>query len=219
MLWMQIEIERILEHLADYHELVETTIAKDMAEQTKNLFQSDTEYDPALFEADIDETKWIYESYFPRFLRYSLIVTTVMILETQLVKLCDIIKAKRGLLVRSKDLKGDTLNQCKRYLEDIAKLPLNQLFWDKAADLSKVRNCIVHAMGDIELSNDRNRLRDLVRANQGLITGDTVFTGLEENILYVSPEFCTRSIKNIQQLFDDVFKAAGFSDSKSSEKA
>ncbi|MBI5028921.1 MAG: hypothetical protein HZB51_00160 [Chloroflexi bacterium] len=213
MIWMQIEVESVLKHLAEYHKLVEATIAKDMTDKTENLFQSEDEYDPALFDVELDEAKWIYESYFPRFLRYSLIVTTVMILETQLAELCDVIKNKKGLAVRAKDLKGDTLSQCKKYLEDVAKVSLIQSLWDKVIDLSKVRNCIVHAMGDMELSNDRIRLRDLVKANQGLTTGDTVFSGLEKNTLYISPDYCMLSIENIRQVFEDIFKSAGFQSS------
>ncbi|MBI5301389.1 MAG: hypothetical protein HY868_04560 [Chloroflexi bacterium] len=167
---------------------------------------------------EIDSVKEIYENYFPHFLRYSLIVTIVMILETQMIRLCDKIKLDRGLSMRSKDLKGDTLNQCKRYLEDVANLSLEQSLWDHIVDLSKVRNCIVHAMGDIELSNDRNHLRELVRRNQGLRIGDTVFSGLEKNILDLSPEYCRRSIQNVLTLFDNIFKAAGYKDLISSQQ-
>lgn len=213
MLWVQIETPQLLKHLANYHDLMEARLEQDASSAVDAILQSQRQRDSALFEADVDETKWIYENYFPRFLRYSLIMTLVMILETQLVKLCDSIKVKRNLSVRSKDLKGDTLNQCKKFLESVAKLSLDQALWNRVIDVSKVRNCIVHSMGDIELSNDKNRLLDLVRANQGIAVGDTVFQGLERNTIFISSEYCAQSIQHVAMLFDNIFDGAGFGNS------
>jgi hypothetical protein len=211
---LRTETISILRHLADYHSMVESRIEADKQNETEELnevvHQSD---DPGLFAAEADDLLWVYESYFPRFLRYSLIVTLVMVMESQLIKICDDLRLKRNLRLKSKDLKGDTFSQCKRYLEEIAQLPLKTSLWEGLADLLKVRNCIVHTMGNIESSNDKNRLCAIAKTGSGLSLGSTVFTGLDKNIIYLSPEYCERAIMDVIDFFDDIFNTAGYGDS------
>jgi len=67
-------------------------------------------------------------------------------------------------------------------------------------------------MGNVDLSNDKNHLQAIAKSERGLSIGSNVFSGLENNVLYLSPQYCTQSIKDISQFFDVIFDAAGYLD-------
>lgn len=204
------ETSSLLRHLAEYQAMVEGKLAADKEGKAQALLDSE-EQETALLEIEMEVHSWLYDSYFSRFMRYSLIVTLVVVLESQLTAICTELGKMRKIPLRAKDLKGDTIGQSKRYLADVLNLHLDFQLWERIADLVKVRNCIVHALGNVELSNDRNRLLDLVKLDSGLSLGETVFSEVDaKDILYLSSEFCSQSIKIVEQFFDVLLDEAGY---------
>ncbi len=145
---------------------------------------------------------------FPRSMRYSFIVFLYLILENHLIALCDTIKHVRGLNVRSKEFKGDVIEQCKKYLKDIAGVPeINVRSWERIEDLSKVRNCIVHTLGRIDLSNDKKRLYAIAQEGQGLAIAKD--DDLDERYIVFTKEYCERANNDVGILFNELFDASG----------
>jgi hypothetical protein len=73
---------------------------------------------------------------------------------------------KQNLPIRMKELSRDDIKRAKNYLHKISHIP--EVNWIPIEDLAKVRNCIVHAMGDVKLSSDRDYLRQLASKHIGL---------------------------------------------------
>ena len=74
--------------------------------------------------------------------------------------------------------------------------------------MSKVRNCIVHVLGKVELSKDDKHLKLLVKKNIGLSISDK--ESQEEGFLIVSAEYCESAVRIAKQFFDEIFDAADF---------
>lgn len=207
--FFRIETEGLFRSLADYHKKLEAQIpiiGKTEFEKIQEWAKQESveygEYDIA-----VDELKWEYEYYFPRSLRYSFIVLLYLVVEKQLTQLCKIIQAGDNLPIKANDLRGDIIERSKTYIHKVAGVSMNEVDWTKLSDLSVVRNCIVHTMGEIVESKDRAYLQKMVSANIGLSTGSDEF--LDNNRLQLSKEYCSTAVHNMQVFFDQLFDAAG----------
>jgi hypothetical protein len=158
------------------------------------------------YESMMEEYDWVYERFFPRSLRYSFIVLLYLVIEHQLNQLCDEIKKRRNLPIRSNEMSGDALKRSKVYLEKVAGISIKN--WGTLEDLSKVRNCIVHALGKVELSKDDKYLRLLIKKNIGLSISDE--ESQEQGFLIISAEYCEAAVQIAEQFFDEIFDAADF---------
>jgi hypothetical protein len=157
------------------------------------------------FSAEADGLRHRYEVLFPRILRYSLATQLFMFVETNFDKLCDEIAKRRTLALRSRDLKGSLFDRVKLFTEKVAGLPMvEEKNWQALMTLQKVRDCIVHAGGNIEASRDRDFLRQLISKNQGLAGPD------EDGLLQIEHGFSVRMIAEARAAFNQVFEAAGF---------
>jgi len=218
--WVRIETENLLESLSRYQVSMESKLGELVVEAKVNmdewfevLQQDEIDLTPdewfAQEQMAEDEYDWTYKFMFPRSLRYSYIVLLFLVIESELVGLCDDIKERRGIPLRANELKGDTIARTKSYLRKLAGLALlDDQLWLAVEDLGKVRNCIVHALGKVELSNDQGRLRELATKNIGLsISGDGY---PDEGLLILTAEYCKSATQNVQALFTALFDLAGY---------
>lgn len=129
----------------------------------------------------------------PQFLHssiYSLILTTQRIM-----------KLTANYLIRKK---------YKDYIEKDAKV--TGLKWEPIHDLSKVRNCIVHASGKVTGSKHEARLRQLAKKKDGLFVSgyNHDFQSqvqplyFEDDILVLESEYCKRVVKTVQIFFKEL---------------
>jgi len=207
--FFRIETEGLFRSLADYHKKLEAQIpiiGKNEFEKVQEWAKQESieygEYDIA-----VDELKWDYEYSFPRSLRYSFIVLLYLVVEKQLTQLCKIIQEGRNLPIKANDLRGDIIERSKTYIHRVAGVSMNDVDWNKLGDLSVVRNCIVHTMGEIVESKDKAHLQKMVSANIGLSTGNDEF--FDSNRLQISTEYCSKAVREMQAFFDQLFDAAG----------
>ncbi len=213
----RLKTQNILSALTEYQKKMELQL-KAVQEDEYNRFdkwaeqQAEPEdgFDKELiWEINGDYYRWTYDFMFPRSLRYSFMVLLFLVLENQLTGLCDEIAKRRSLSVRLKDLKGDILERSKTYLHKIANVPtIDQSHWIKIEDLSKVRNCIVHALGKVELSVDRKRLAYLASEGWGISISDD--SSPEPGVLVLTPEYCAHAVDDMDIFFRDLFDSAGF---------
>lgn len=103
-------------------------------------------------------------------------------------------------------MSGNALKRSKVYLDRMAGISTKN--WSDLEDLSKVRNCIVHALGKVEISKDEKHLRQLAKKNIGLsISGKD---SQEEGYLVVSTDYCESAVRVAKKFFDEIFEAADF---------
>ena len=156
-----------------------------------------------------DEFHYTHEVMFPRSMRYSFIVLLFLNLESLLNRFCDDIKERNSIEIRSAKLKGDSVERTRTYLHKLAKVPeINPTIWGKIEDLSKVRNCIVHALGKVDESRDQIRIKDIAKQGIGLTIGDSdVF---EAGHLILTPDYCANAVNDIASLIRELFDKAGY---------
>lgn len=207
----RIETTNLLRGLVNYHKKMESqlcSIKDEEEEKLRSLELDDTEEMWAL-ESQREAFCWTYDFFFPRSLRYSFVVLLFLTLENQLYGLCDEIRKRHNLPIRAKDLSGDAIARCKLYLQNLAGInKVDEQLWVEIADFSKVRNCIVHTLGKVELSSDQKRLRDLAFKAKGLSISNE--TSPEKGILIIEADYCSQSLQHVTRFFDELFDAAGF---------
>ena len=210
------QFDGVLNMLRDYQlemELQLSDMQKDEAARIDAILKTiEDDEERYLQESAIgDEYHYTYEVMFPRSQRYSFIVLLYLNLENLLTRFSDGIKKRDGLQIRANDLKGDIIARSRMYLHKIAKIPdLSQNAWENIEDLSKVRNCIVHTLGEVALSSDQKRIRDIATQNVGVSIGDS---DLDDGFIILEPVYCGIGVKNVTILINELFDKAGYSPS------
>jgi predicted secreted protein len=152
---------------------------------------------------------WKHEHLFPNALHYSFIVLLFITIEDRLKRACDLIHRANNLPLRAKDLRGDSIEQGMIFLEKLASVLRSELsFWPKVSDLVKVRNCIVHTNGHIELSRDKAYLKELIKKNpEHLKVSD--HPAPEDQLLIIEHSYCMLSTRDAREFFDEICEKAG----------
>jgi hypothetical protein len=211
--FFRIDFESTIDILRDYQVTMEeqlTHIQKQEVAHIAALLKGIEDEEEAALQEDLagDEFHCTYEIMFPRYMRYSFIVLLFLNLESLLTRFCDSIKRRNKIAIRSSDLKGDSVARSRTYLHKVAAIPeLMAPVWNSIEDLSKVRNCIVHTLGKVELSSDQTRIKDIARQGIGLSIGDN---GLEEGCIVLNPQFCIKAVDDVANLIKELFDKAGY---------
>jgi len=203
-----VDTSRLLLELSEYHKKIEAELPV-MQENERKEFEplaNCESIDEHTFYTLMHEHTWAFEFFFPRYYRYSFIVLLFLIVENQLNKLCDNIKNRRNLSTRVNELSGGIIGRSRTYLQNVADISFTN--WQFVYDLLKIRNCIVHALGNIKLSRDEVRLRQVAAQQIGLSISNEDFP--EVDVLLISEEFCTHAIEEVRKFFKQLFDAVGF---------
>lgn len=204
----RIEIANVFHGLAQYQKTMEThlPVIQELEQSSIEKYRNNESPNTVPFDSMMEEYDWIYGYFFPRSLRYSFVVLLFLVTEHQLNQLCDEIKKRQNLPIRANEMSGDALKRSKVYLEKVAGISTKN--WSDIEDLSKVRNCIVHSLGKVELSKDEKHLKQLVKKNIGLSISDK--DSQEEGFLVISADYCEASVNVAKKFFDEIFDAADF---------
>jgi hypothetical protein len=200
-------VEGTQSQIHEYQSMMESQLSfikKAEEQRLASLFPSsdglEVEFDLAL-----DDFRWTHEFMFPRFFRYSFVVLLVLLLENQLNGICRMMRERHSLALKCSDFAGSPIERCKIYLGKYAQIPLNETSWRSMEDLVLVRNCIVHTLGQVTLSRDATRLREIT--GQGLQIKDDFG---ETDILVINSEYCDRAAIEEKRFFTELLDAAGF---------
>lgn len=172
--------------------------------------ESDFDKDSYSRESAIDWCNKEYESeYIPK-TRYSLVVLLFTILETRMQALCSEIQKREGYDLGWKDITGASIERLAKYLHHVAHVTdKNDDLWIQLNELVSIRNCIVHANGNISEANERTRahIRSVIaRRNDVLLS--------EDGMLLITTEFLHSTATLIQALFSATFEKARFGPEK-----
>jgi hypothetical protein len=204
----RIEFTNAFHGLAEYQKAMEAylPVIQELEQISIEKYRNNNLPNTVPFDSMMEEYDWVYGNFFPRSLRYSFVVLLFLVIEHQLNQLCDEIKKRKNLPIRASEMSGDALKRSKVYLEKVAGISIKN--WSDIEDLSKVRNCIVHALGKVELSKDEKHLKQLTKKDVGLSISDK--ESQEEGFLVVSSDYCESSVIVAQKFFDEIFDAADF---------
>ena len=159
-----------IEGLKEYYSSFNRKIHKDI----EGIISS---HKKELDAVDITNIDSIYEinSYFAeihddveetilKYFHYSFIIITYSFLERAMIDLCVFIKDKNELKLTHADLRGTGITQSQKYLEKVCDInfPTESSEWKNILNFQKIRNCIVHAIGDIEKSKDTVKLKEIL---------------------------------------------------------
>jgi len=209
----RMQFDAVLGMLKDYQIELEsqlTRMQKDEADRIHTILKSIEDEDERYVNETIigDEYHFTYEVMFPRSQRYSFVVLLFLNLENLLTRFSDGIKRRDGHQIRANDLKGDIIARSRMYLHKIANVPaLPQDAWENIEDLSKVRNCIVHTLGEVSLSSDQKRILDIATQGIGLSIGDS---DINEGFIVLEPIYCEKVVKDVSLLINELFDKAGY---------
>ena len=206
--FFRVETSALFDQLAEYHEKMEIQLGltqQNEEEQLRSQARAEA-WDPDEFFAMLDTIHRSYDFIVPRYFRYSFIVLLFLVLENRLNQLCDEVKNRHDLPVRASEFKGGIIQRAKTYLRKMAGI--KDVDWAYVEDLSKIRNCIVHGMGKINLSTNEAHLKQVALREEGLEISENGFG--EEGILLVSADYCSQAVQNVKAFFDEVFDSAGF---------
>lgn len=159
-------------------------------------------------QAELPGFEMTFNQVFPRCLRYSFIVFLYSAVETELEALRRELIKRRKLSEVPVSAKATPLERCKTFLctnfsLDFGSIPV----WEKLLTLEKVRDCIAHTGGQIEVSRDRAFLERMAKSDIGFgISEHSVFRGR----LRIEKEFCFSSANAAITFFDFVFERTGF---------
>lgn len=204
--YFRFETMTLLNNLANYQEKMER--------QTSLIEEKDRENILSRPYSNPDDREGLLDglsyrgSFFERALRYSFIVLLHLVVENQLAQFCDRLKEQHSLPLRSNEMSGDAIKRSKVYLQKVAGIP--NLNWTPVEDLSKVRNCIVHAFGKVELSRDESYLRQIAAQGNGLSITSWDVGWEDEGILSLTSDFCASAVRSATTFFEEMFEVANF---------
>jgi hypothetical protein len=160
------------------------------------------------------ETK--YDMLFINFMRYSFIVLANLLLEEHLYRFCLVLKEKSP---NSKDVPiprvgSSSIGTYKKYISNELKVSVPCSIWDWTDELSYVRNCIVHASGDVNRAKHKEELTALAERNvgihiSGVEPGEMTPLYFGDNMLMIESRYCMRVLDRIEALFKEIMKITG----------
>lgn len=198
------ELQLVRNYLKTMEEQL-TLAASDSKQKLNELF-SDAKfansYDRAVVDTEYAMHHEQFGERFPKYLRYSFIVLLFSFLETWLPAVCDEIKDRRKLTLRSRDLRGNLLNQVKTYLKKLAQVDVAEEFWRPLYIINAVRDCIVHTSGDVTRSRDRKQLEQETGRWPGYL--------VRQDCVVVEREFCEFALESTEKLINELFRLPEF---------
>lgn len=194
-----------------YLEEIETTMPeakhraiKRLSETTK---QEKWDKESLLLETEILESRFDFD--FPKLLRYSIVTLLHTVVESQLIRLANHLRNKKGLSLQAKDFRGTSIEQTKLYFNKVVNLNVsNDPAWGALRDLAELRDIIVHRGGiqgaDTHHQKTVERLVDKYK-------GELVLRGSKDSPdteIEISPALCHRFLNTVEKFFHRLFQAS-----------
>jgi len=130
----------------------------------------------------------------PNIFNKSALVSLYSCLEHNLNDFCNICQKFKGTNISVTDFNGDGITKAKKYLTKLMGLDFGKSQeWQFIVDLNKVRNCIVHANGDINAMSSTTSLNNIISNTPNL--------SLKNNNIMISSNYITEAIREINKLF------------------
>jgi len=143
------------------------------------------------------------EDVFLKNLRYSIVVTIYSTLETTLNDLCNYLKRSKKLLLELNEVKGDGIMRAKLYLEKgcLINFPKDSREWKEIEKFNAIRNCIVHAEGNVEEVKSPTKLKNIIKNTDGLSLDRSIerFVRIESAYILSIIDCIEKFIENVHE--------------------
>lgn len=157
-------------------------------------------YDTGVFQAEND---------FPRILRYAFLAGMMGTVETNIVRLTEVIGAFPGVTETFNHKKSAVVDRAIQYIEKNAGIDTSRMDYDKrlSKDLSLIRNCVVHNQGKLGRCKEGERIKKYLTSNpssridnEGRVWLDEHFVG---NHLHVIRHYLYKLCEAVDQSEDE----------------
>jgi hypothetical protein len=195
-----------------YLEEIETIMpsAKHRAINQLSETTNREKWDTATFELETAILESNFDDHFPKLLRYSIVTLLHTVVETQMIRLANYLRRKRGFSLQVNYFRGTVIERTKLYLNKVVNLNVvDDSAWKKLRDLNDLRDIIVHRGGLQGSDKDQQKVvRRLIKEyNGGLsLVGPAESPDSE---IEVSLDFCRCFLNTIEQFFRRLFQKAG----------
>ena len=207
----------VISGLAEYYETVELQLQSAKSAEKARMHEIikkmglDAEEEFADWDIAMQEHEMIFDMLLPNFFRYSFVTLLLLVVENKLGELCHTVNGVKQLASVPPRPTRDIIKEYKKYI--IKEAGISSLKWDTLHELSKVRNCIVHASGKVKGIHNETFLRQLVSRRAGLSISDRrhYFRSelqplyLEDDMLVIEPEYCRYAVSSIEVFFEELF--------------
>lgn len=157
------------------------------------------------------EHEMTFDMLVPNYFRYSCVVLLYLIFESKLKEMCEIAH-KAAPDKPLPEFGRDFVGTCKRYLRDAADFSTQH--WGQLEDLSKLRNCIVHASGRVG-GRYAKHIASIAETGIGIhISGagseppsELLPLYLDDNQIMIEPRYCRWIIKTVYEFFEELCDA------------
>lgn len=131
----------------------------------------------------------------PNIFNKSVLVSLYSCLEHNLMDYCNICQKIEQTKISVTDFNGDGIHKAKRYLTKLMDIDFGlSQEWQFMIEFNKVRNCIVHANGDIKKMNSTVALKTIIDKTPTLSLNN-------ENNIIISLHYLEDTILRIRKLF------------------
>jgi hypothetical protein len=197
-----------LEEFKDYVLELEQKFKSDMERLGKQLDDElekrggDSTHHQDIIDWYADDFQRI-DKVFIRTFRYSAIVSIYSTLESSMNSICTHLLRLKCRTLELSNLKGEGIERAKLCLETVCAVdfPENTASWSEIQKLIKIRNCIVHAEGNIEIARSPQKLINIVQNTKGLeIEG--------KRYIKIEGEYLEAVINSVENFLEELCKRA-----------
>ncbi len=142
---------------------------------------------------DLDD---VLQKHFPNIQRSAYVITLFSFLEDSLIELCNLYHEEKHLKVQYKDINGQGISRCRKYLDKVVDLNFSKInnSWENISNLNKIRNIIVH----------RNRLVDLGETSTVNFIKNNKHLELNNSEIIIREGFLMSMLVNIEEFITDI---------------
>ncbi|MCK5857197.1 MAG: hypothetical protein KAG64_06890 [Bacteroidales bacterium] len=150
----------------------ESTIKNKERSLTKKIKNWETEkklYENAPEPFERFETEIIEFNQFSSLLNNSFFIMSYSIFERYFFEICNYCQKEEEKKVSAKDLKGNGIDQCRKYIQNVIEINLKSLAaeWAEIKKYQKIRNFIVHNIGILNEKDAKNEsLKEFIFNNK-----------------------------------------------------
>jgi hypothetical protein len=145
------------------------------------------------------DLKYHYEYTHGDISRKSILISTIILLESGIDIYCKDFQKQQKLKIGYKDLKGDLLDRFKFYSLKIlnSSFDFNSRLWQDISGLYEIRNCLVHNNGSLENFGKRKVIEEFVKRNRS-------FEITEDEFIEITHQACLFGLDSIDKFHVEI---------------
>ena len=186
------QVDELKSYLNQIHKFIEVTNFHFQNDQIKG-YDNDT----------LENLKYHYEYIHGDILRKSIIISTIILLESGIDIYCKDFQRLQNLKIGYKDLKGDLLDRFKNYSLKIlnSSFNFNSRLWQDISGLYEIRNCLVHNNGSLENFGKRKVIEVFIKRN-------SAFKITDNNFIEITQQACIFGLDTIDVFYTEITQFA-----------